>query len=379
MTRTLVLCALLAALPAGLLFPQGASAWIGAADILHIGGGEIGAVVAGAELDGDAGFSAAALRLVSTIDAVRFSAEAVSAAVHVPLKDIRIGADISAAALHDINICDTATFESAGMVTAGVSARIPLFGGAGALSPFCKAGRLCASGGRAYGFKAVPELSPFFLFGASVSFPALTVLLQGGVSDIAVRSEAESGIDSSGFQRQFLLLCGNKIDLFDTAALSWWGGALYTNGKVQAQTERGDASICAENQFLAIGTGAQFSSEGGRFFWSAGLHFLFLPLGFARAEFACDIKLLFTTIQEQFAYTFDSAGEYGLLLPRVSGGVRFLKSGRVFIDKTFYVPLHFFASSSGGGGSGVSSGGGSDMASLFVTALLSGLSLGIKI
>lgn len=377
MTRSFVLCALLATLPAGLLFPQGVSAGIGAADILHIGGGEIGAIVAGAELDGDAGVSVSALRLASTVSAVRFSAEAVSAAVHIPLKDIRIGADISAAAFHDINIYDTATFDSAGMVAAGVSARIPLFGVAGALSPFCKAGRLCAAGGRAYGFKAVPELSPFFLFGAAVSFPALTVLLQGGVSDIAVRSEAESGIDSSGFQRQFLLLCGDKIDLFDTAAVSWWGGALYTDGEVRARTERGDASICAENQFLAIGTGAQFSSEGERFFWSAGLHFLFLPLGFARAEFACDIKLLFTTIQKQFVYTFDSAGEYGLLLPRVSGGVRFLKSGRAFIDKTFYVPLHFSASSSGGG-SGLSSGG-SGMASLFVTALLSGLSLGIKI
>ncbi len=379
MARTLVLCALLAVLPAGLVFPQGVSARIGAADILHIGGGEIGAVMAGVTLDGDAGFSASALRLASTISDVRFSAEAVSAAVHVPFKGIRIGADISAAALHDISICDTATFESAGIVAAGVSARLAPFGGAVGLSPFFKAGRLCASGGRAYGFKAAPELSPFFLFGASASFPAVTVLLQGGVSDISVRSEAESGIGSSGFLRQFLLLCGDEIGLFDTAAVSWWGGAFYTDGKVRAQTERGDAAICAENQFLAIGTGAQFSSEGGRFFWSAGLHFLFLPIGFARAEIACDIKLLFTTIQKQFAYTFDSAGEYGLLLPRISGGIRFLKSGRVFIDKTFYVPLHFSAPSGGSGsGSGISSGG-SNTASLLVTALLSGLSLGIKI
>lgn len=373
MARTVVLCALLAALPAGLLFPQEVSAGIGAADILHIGGGEIGAVVAGARLDGDAGFSVTALRLASTLDAARFAAEAVSAAVHFPIKSIRIGADISAAAFQDISIFDTATFESAGMVAAGISARIPLFGGS--VAPFCKAGRLCASGGRAYGFKAVPELSPFFLFGASASFPMVTVLLQGGVSDISVRSEAESGIDSSGFQRQFLLLCGDNIGL-NVGTVSWWGGALYTDGDVRARTERGDVAICAENRFLALGTGAQFSSERGRFFWSAGLHVLFLPLGFARAQFACDIKLLFTTIQKQYDYTFDSAGEYGLLLPRIAGGIRLPGRGRVFIDKTFYVPLHFSAPSSGGGGS---SSLGSDTASLLVTALLSGLSLGIKL
>ena len=380
MARGLVLGALLAAIPAGLLFPQEVSARFDAANILHIGGGEIGAVAAGADLDGDAGLSVSALRLASTVDELRFSAEAFSASVRFPVKAASVSADISAAALHNIKICDTATFDSADIVVAGVSARIPLSGDV-ALAPFLKFGRLSASGGSTYGFKAVPEIPALCLFGVSVSSPALTVMLQGGMAGLSVRSEAASGIESSGFLRQFMLLCGNRAAV-GGVDLSWWGGALCTDGRAGARTERGDVSLRAEERFLVLGTGAEASLTGRRFFGTAALHALFLPLGSATAEFECDIRLLFSEIRKKYRFDFDGAGRYGLLLPRVSGGIRLGRRGRILIDKTFYVPLIFSSPSSDGGG-GASSGGtlsgGTDSASLVMTALLSGLSLGVRL
>ena len=384
MARGLVLGALLAAIPAGLLFPQEVSARFDAANILHIGGGEIGAVAVGADLDGDAGLSVSALRLASTVDELRFSAEAFSASVRFPVKAVSVSADISAASLHDIEICDTATFDSADIVVAGVSARIPLSGDV-ALAPFLKFGRLSASGGSTYGFKAVPEIPALCLFGVSVSSPALTVMLQGGMAGLSVRSEAASGIDSSGFLRQFMLLCGNRAAV-GGVDLSWWGGALCTDGRAGARTERGDVSLRAEERFLVLGTGAEAALAGRRFFGTAALHALFLPLGSATAEFECDIRLLFSEIRKKYRFDFDGAGRYGLLLPRVCGGIRLGRRGRILIDKTFYVPLVFSAPSSGGGspsGGGASSGGtlsgGTDSASLVITALLSGLSFGIRL
>ena len=383
--RGLVLGAFLAVLPVRLLSSQEVSARFDAANILHFGGGEIGAFIAGVDIGGDAGLSVSAAKLSSTIDALRFSAEAFSASVRFPIKAMSVSADVAAAALHNIEIYNTATFESAGIIAAGFSSRIPLFDKI-VLSPFFKVGRLNASGGLTYGFKAVPEIPAFYLFGMSASFPVFTVLLQGGMSGVSVRSEAASDIDSSGFLRQFLFLCRSRVGV-GSADILWWGGALYTDGKATARTERGDVSLRAEERFFALGTGAEVSFGGGQFFGALGLHVLFLPLGFASAEFECDIRLLFTEIRKKYDFTFDSAGNYGLLLPRVCGGIRLGRLARLFIDKTFYVPLIFSSSSSDGGG-GASSGGtvssgtvsgGTDSASLVITALLSGLSFGIRL
>lgn len=382
MTRGLILGVFLAMFPVGFLFPQEISAWFNAVDIFHFADGDIGAVTAGAGLNSkEMDFSVSAAKLVSTIDVLRFSAGAVSASVRFPVKTVSISADFSVAALRNIEIYNTATVKTAGIVVTGISSRIPLFDGA-ALSPFFKAGKLFAKGGTAYGFKAVPEIPAFCLFGTVASFPVLTVLMQGGLFDISVRSEAASSIESSGFMRQFLLLCADRIGIGKGVSVLWWGGTLYTDGTAKARTERGDVSFRVEDRFLALGTGAEVAFEKGRFSWAAGLHALFMPLGFADVQLSYDAKLFFTEIHKKFDFAFDSEGKYGLLLPRISGEIRLHKRGRIFIEKTFYVPLVFSAASSSDGGSGTSSGGGfdgADIGQLVATVLLSGFSFGIRI
>lgn len=374
-----VLCVFLTVFPVGFLFPQEVSVWFNAANLLHFGDGEIGAIAAGANLSGKVDFSISAAKLTSTIDVLRFSAEAVSASVRFPIKTVSISADVTVAALRNIEIYNTATCKAMGVIVTGVSSQIPLFKGA-ALSPFLKVGRLCAIGGKAYGFKAVPEIPAFCLFGTLVSFPVLTVLMQGGLFDVSVRSEAASSIESSGFQRQFLLLCTDRVGI-GKATVSWWGGMFYTDGMAAARTERGDISFRVEDRFFALGTGAEVAFKKGRFFGAAGLHALFMPFGFATAKFAYDAKLFFTEIHQKFNFAFDSESKYGLLLPRISGGIRLHKRGRIFIEKTFYVPLVFSATSSGGGDGASSSNGidGTDAARLVATVLLSGISFGIRI
>lgn len=374
MPRILIFCTLFTLFSARPIFSQRISANAKATNFIHIKSGEIGTVSLGTQFQGNAGCSVQINRTVSTVNEFNFSAETVFSKIYFPVKDVNISSQIFATTLHNINICNTASFESACIVATNFSANIPLFGKKIILSPFFSIGQMNAFGGKICGFKAVPEIPSFFLFGASASFPKLTIILQTGLFNISVRSEAESDINSQGFQKQFLLMCGNNIT-FKKISVSYRCGAFYTDGKATAQTEHGEASIFAKNKFLALGTGAQFFSESKHFFFSAGLHFIYFPIGFAKADFSYNIKLLFFAMHQKFEFTFDNANKYALLLPHCSGEIRFLKSGKLFINKIFCIPLTF-SNLSNIINTPTSN---KDVTQLLLTLFLSGLSFGIKI